>query len=54
MPGPESAPISPAGDACTCFPDELDDAIARTKLETLGISLDAASDAQRRFKSSWQ
>jgi adenosylhomocysteinase len=36
------------------FPDELDDAIARTKLETLGVSLDAASDAQRRFKSSWQ
>jgi adenosylhomocysteinase len=36
------------------FPDELDDAIARTKLETLGISLDVPSDAQRRFKASWQ
>ena len=36
------------------FPDELDDLIARTKLETLGISLDAASDVQRRFKASWQ
>ena len=36
------------------FPDELDDLIARTKLATLGISLDAASEAQRRFKASWQ
>jgi adenosylhomocysteinase len=36
------------------FPAELDDAIARMKLESLGISLDAASDAQRRFKASWQ
>jgi adenosylhomocysteinase len=36
------------------FPVELDDAIARTKLATLGISLDASSDAQRRFKASWQ
>jgi adenosylhomocysteinase len=36
------------------FPVELDDAIARTKLAALGISLDAPSDAQRRFKASWQ
>jgi adenosylhomocysteinase len=36
------------------FPVELDDTIARTKLATLGISLDAPSDAQRRFKASWQ
>jgi len=36
------------------FPAELDDAIARTKLATLGISLDTPSDAQRRFKGSWQ
>ena len=36
------------------FPVELDDAIARTKLATLGISLDVPSDAQRRFKASWQ
>jgi adenosylhomocysteinase len=35
------------------FPDELDDLIARTKLATLGIELDSASDAQRRFRQSW-
>jgi adenosylhomocysteinase len=35
------------------FPDELDDLIARTKLSTLGIELDSASDAQRRFRQSW-
>ncbi|MBA3841874.1 MAG: adenosylhomocysteinase [Actinobacteria bacterium] len=35
------------------FPAELDDLIARTKLSTLGIELDSASDAQRRFKESW-
>jgi adenosylhomocysteinase len=35
------------------FPDELDDLIARTKLETLGITLDLPSDAQRRFRTSW-
>jgi adenosylhomocysteinase len=35
------------------FPDELDDLIARTKLATLGIELDSATDAQRRFRQSW-
>ena len=35
------------------FPVELDDLIARTKLETLGIRLDSASEAQERFKNSW-
>jgi adenosylhomocysteinase len=35
------------------FPEELDDLIARTKLETLGIHLDSASEAQERFKHSW-
>jgi len=35
------------------FPDELDDLIARTKLSTLGIELDTASEAQRRFRRSW-
>jgi adenosylhomocysteinase len=35
------------------FPDELDDLIARTKLATLGIDLDEATDAQLRFKQSW-
>jgi adenosylhomocysteinase len=35
------------------FPADLDDVIARTKLSTLGIELDSASDAQRRFRESW-
>jgi adenosylhomocysteinase len=35
------------------FPDELDDLIARTKLETLGIELDDPSEAQLRFRSAW-
>src|SRR5262249_50274842 len=35
------------------FPAELDDVIARTKLETLGIHLDSASEAQERFKHTW-
>jgi adenosylhomocysteinase len=35
------------------FPSELDDLIARTKLETLGIELDDPSEAQMRFRSSW-
>ena len=35
------------------FPADLDDLIARTKLATLGIELDAPSDAQRAFRSSW-
>jgi adenosylhomocysteinase len=35
------------------FPDELDDLIARTKLRTLGIELDAPSEAQLAFRSSW-
>jgi adenosylhomocysteinase len=35
------------------FPGDLDDLIARTKLETLGIALDTASEAQRRFRGSW-
>jgi adenosylhomocysteinase len=35
------------------FPDELDDLIARTKLETLGIELDSVSDAQRGFSQTW-
>lgn len=35
------------------FPAELDELIARTKLETLGITLDSASEAQRRFLERW-
>ena len=37
----------------TAFPAELDDLIARTKLSTLGIELDDASEAQRRFRATW-
>jgi S-adenosylhomocysteine hydrolase len=35
------------------FPAELDDLIARTKLEALGIELDAPTEAQERFRSAW-
>jgi adenosylhomocysteinase len=35
------------------FPDELDDLIARTKLTTLGIELDAPTEAQLRFRDQW-
>ena len=35
------------------FPDELDDLIARTKLETLGIVLDEPTEAQLRFRRAW-
>jgi len=35
------------------FPDELDDLIARTKLRTLGIELDAPTGAQQAFRASW-
>jgi adenosylhomocysteinase len=43
--------LCPAG--LNRFPDELDDLVARTKLRTLGIELDAPSDAQLRFRESW-
>ena len=36
------------------FPDELDSLIARTKLETLGISLDELRPAQRRVLDDWR
>ncbi len=36
------------------FPDALDTLIARTKLETLGISLDEPSAAQRRALGEWR
>jgi adenosylhomocysteinase len=35
------------------LPAELDREIARTKLATLGIELDAESEAQRRFREDW-
>jgi adenosylhomocysteinase len=37
----------------TSFPSGLDDLIARTKLSTLGIELDDATEAQQRFRASW-
>jgi adenosylhomocysteinase len=41
----------PAG--VNAFPAELDDLIARTKLRTLGIELDSATDAQQAFRATW-
>jgi adenosylhomocysteinase len=35
------------------FPDELDDLIARTKLQTLGIDLDRPTAEQLAFRASW-
>jgi adenosylhomocysteinase len=35
------------------FPHELDDEIARTKLQTLGIELDAATESQLAFARQW-
>jgi adenosylhomocysteinase len=35
------------------FPAELDDEIARTKLATLGVELDAPTDAQLAFAERW-
>jgi len=35
------------------LPAELDREIARTKLATLGIELDAETEAQRRFREDW-
>jgi adenosylhomocysteinase len=46
-----AAGLAPAG--LSRFPDELDDLIARTKLETLGIELDAPTEAQLRFRDEW-
>lgn len=36
------------------FPAELDDEIARTKLASLGIELDAATEAQLAFAQEWR
>jgi adenosylhomocysteinase len=36
------------------FPEELDTLIARTKLETLGVTLDEFTDAQRRALDEWR
>jgi adenosylhomocysteinase len=36
------------------FPPELDDEIARAKLATLGVELDAPTEAQRLFAEQWR
>jgi adenosylhomocysteinase len=36
------------------FSDELDELIARTKLETLGIELDSLTESQRRALEEWR
>ena len=41
----------PAG--VNAFPAELDDLVARTKLRTLGIELDSATEAQLAFRATW-
>ena len=35
-------------------PEELDEAVARRKLASCGMSIDALTDAQREYLSSWQ
>ncbi len=35
-------------------PDEIDEEVARTKLQTLGVNIDALSDEQRRYISTWE
>jgi adenosylhomocysteinase len=34
-------------------PDEIDDEIARLKLDTLGIKIDRLSDEQAKYLASW-
>ena len=36
------------------LPPEIDDEIARMKLEALGLRIDSLTDAQRRFLQSWE
>jgi adenosylhomocysteinase len=36
------------------FPAELDELIARTKLEALGVSLDELTESQRRSRDEWR
>ena len=35
-------------------PAEIDDAVAALKLETLGVAIDALTDEQRAYMSSWE
>jgi adenosylhomocysteinase len=34
-------------------PRELDDEVARLKLEALGVSIDELTEGQRRYLTSW-
>jgi len=34
-------------------PQELDDRVARLKLETMGVAIDALTKSQRRYLESW-
>jgi adenosylhomocysteinase len=36
------------------LPDELDQEIARLKLESMGISIDVLTEEQKAYLSSWQ
>ncbi|MEM1600370.1 MAG: adenosylhomocysteinase, partial [Sulfolobales archaeon] len=36
------------------LPDEIDEAIARLKLMSMGISIDVLSEEQRKYLSSWE
>jgi adenosylhomocysteinase len=36
------------------LPAEIDDEIARMKLEALGLRIDRLTDAQQRFLRSWE
>ena len=34
-------------------PQDIDDDVARLKLESLGVAIDKLTDEQRRYLSSW-
>ena len=34
-------------------PQDIDREVARLKLETLGVTIDALTEAQRRYLASW-
>jgi adenosylhomocysteinase len=35
-------------------PDEIDAEVARLKLHSLGVEIDALTDEQRRYLSAWE
>jgi len=34
-------------------PEEIDDRVAHLKLETMGVSIDSLTTAQRRYRETW-